>query len=120
MLLFDKSMRRKRLKLEKAFGVISVMEFCSKRLKIENIKKKLFFIQFHHIFSIHVYEKLCSLDDKGPNGISMGKGWTEVLTIQLFLLAIPMAHELDFSHDNQQFHQHNGMDVDNYSIHHIP
>lgn len=32
MLLFDKSMRRNRLKLENAFGVISVMKFCSKRL----------------------------------------------------------------------------------------
>lgn len=32
ILLFDKSMRRNRLKLENAFGVISVIKFCSKRL----------------------------------------------------------------------------------------
>lgn len=33
MLLFDRSMRRSRLKFENAFGVISVMKFCSKRLQ---------------------------------------------------------------------------------------
>lgn len=32
ILLFDKSMRRNRLKFANAFGVISVMKFCSKRL----------------------------------------------------------------------------------------
>lgn len=50
MLLFDKSMRRKRLKLEKAFGVISVIEFCSKRLKIEN---KLYF--FFYVYGNCVF-----------------------------------------------------------------
>lgn len=35
ILLFDKSMRRNRLKFENAFGVISVMKFCSKRLRMK-------------------------------------------------------------------------------------
>lgn len=40
ILLFDKSMRRKRLKFANAFGVISVMKFCSKRLCAHRKEKK--------------------------------------------------------------------------------
>lgn len=58
MLLFDKLMRRKRLKCAKAFAGSSVMKFCSKRLlnkktdSINFIRIQLESIKFHKFQSI--------------------------------------------------------------------
>lgn len=90
MLLFDKSIRRNRLKLANDLGGISVMKFCSKRLN--NLKKKL-------------------TERKEKN--------RKILTIQLYLRVMQSAQLLDSFHDNLQFHQHIDMDVDTPLLLHI-
>lgn len=102
ILLFDKSIRRNRLKLANAFGAISVMKFCSNRLYggiIRQTNKKCDEIK------VNVTRNSC----KDVN----------MLTAQRFLLVALMAQPSSFFRDSRQFHRHNGMDVDNYSIRHI-
>lgn len=89
MLLFDKSIRRNRLKLENDFGGISVIKFCSNRLN-NNV---LFFIN------------VCN--EKRT-----------FLTIQLYLQVKLLVLLLNSFHDNQQYHQHICMGADIRLSHH--
>lgn len=101
MLLFDKSIRRSRLKFENAFGVISVMKFCSNRLKYE---MKCFVVVVKTLLKNCIWHR-------------WGKR-EKTRTIRTFLRVAPMAQRSDFSHGNRQFRPHIGMDVDNYSNRH--
>lgn len=110
ILLFDRSMRRNRLKFANAFGVISVMKFCSKRLRTRN-ETNFFFIEmsrtmsrgrwksvWNWFFFFCMYNVMCrsnhmvisSADNRKQQLDKMVLG--EKLTIRLFRLVARMAH----------------------------
>lgn len=117
ILLFDKSMRRNRLKLENAFGVISVMKFCSKRLWKWKLQK---WNSFKRHFTQQNFKLKCKyFAFANFPWICKCVALALALTVRSFLPAIPMVPWLNSFHGNQQSHQHIGMDVDNCSYHHI-
>lgn len=80
MLLFDKSIRRNRLKFANDFGGISVMKFCSKRLNQSQMDLK---ICHHFIFkSFHSHNSV----------VSSGKAIGTVVKLFSRQSTIPSAH----------------------------
>lgn len=93
ILLFDKSMRRSLLKFENAFGVISVIKFCSKRLQIHifimNYNRLLL---FSYIFIVKLYSVFLSIDATYISVVSSGSSDGTLVKLFSRQSTIPSAH----------------------------